>query len=91
MQSIVLRRSNITHVTYNLYEGCGQRSRVLRCSTTKIRAGSPAGSGVAAQDAPAPALTPEEEFDLFGLPDDQNSFVGAANSGAASKPCCESV
>ena len=47
-------------------------------------AGSPAGSGVAAQDVPAPALTPEEEFDLFGPPDDQNPFVGAANRGAAS-------
>ena len=47
-------------------------------------AGSPAGSGVAAQDVPAPVLTPEEEFDLFGPPDDQNPFVGAANSGAAS-------
>ena len=46
-------------------------------------AGSPASSGVAAQDVPAPALTPEEEFDLFGPPDDQNPFVGAANSGAA--------
>ena len=47
-------------------------------------AGSPAGSGVAAQDVPAPALTPEEEFDLFGPSEDQNPFVGAANSGAAS-------
>ena len=44
----------------------------------------PAGSGVAAQDVPAPALTREEELDLFGPPDDQNPFVGAANSGAAS-------
>ena len=34
-------------------------------------AGSPAGSGVVAQDVPAPALTLEEEFDLFGPPDDQ--------------------
>ena len=47
-------------------------------------AGSPAGSGVAAQDVPAPALTPEEEFDLFGPPDDRAPFVGAAASGAAS-------
>ena len=39
---------------------------------------------VAAQDVPAPALTPEEEFDLFGPSEDQNPFVGAANSGAAS-------
>ena len=47
-------------------------------------AGSPADSSVAAQDVPASALTPEEEFDLFGPPDNQNPFVGAANSGAAS-------
>ena len=43
-------------------------------------AGSPAGSSVAAQDA---ALTPEE-FDLFGPSENQNPFVGAASSGAAS-------
>ena len=46
-------------------------------------AGSPASSGAAAQDVPAPVLTPEEEFDFFGPPDDQNPF-GAANHGAAS-------
>ena len=45
-------------------------------------AGGPAGSGVAAQDVPA--LTPEEEFDLFGPSEDQNPFVGAVNSGVAS-------
>ena len=31
---------------------------------------------------PAPALTPEEEFDLFGPPDDRNPFVGAASPAA---------
>ena len=34
---------------------------------------------MAAQDVPAPALTREEEFDLFGLSEDQNPFAGAAN------------
>ena len=39
---------------------------------------------MAAQDVPAPALTPEKEFDLFGPSEDQNSFLGVAKRGAAS-------
>ena len=45
-----------------------------RMATSDLRL-QESGSGVAAQDVPAPALTPEEEFDFFGPSEDQNLLV----------------
>ena len=66
--------------------GCGKKLVVGPCPVFAGTSGygrKPC-RGVGAQDAPAPVLTPEEEFDLFGPSDGQNSFTGAASSGAAS-------